>query len=522
MSLVIAGERSGVGKTTITLAMLACLQRRGLQVQSFKVGPDYIDPMFHQYVTRRASRNLDPVLTSEAYVQQCFTRHTQSVDYALVEGVMGLFDGVKETGDWGLVTGDNNFELNLDNDGAKNHINSQSPINNYQLLTDFASTAHIARLLSLPVVLVIDCSRLSGSVAAIAHGYRSFDPRLKIAGVVLNRVGSDRHLELLQDALEPLQLPILGILRRQDNINIPDRHLGLVPTGEIAELDSLIDKLAYLGETCFNWELLLPLLKVETNSPQNKGKSPDLAPPLDKGRSWGGVNPHNDDRILLPPRNSGRSWGGIRIAVARDRAFNFYYQDNLDQLQLGAELIFWSPLTDTELPENVQGMYFGGGFPEVFAQELSDNTSAKDAVKKAILAGMPTYAECGGLMYLCEDIVNFDQQSYPMVGVLPTTAVMSSRLSLGYRMAIALQDSPLLPKSATVRGHEFHRSELSKIPTQPLYNLRSYSAHTSAKIEGWSLHQLHASYVHLHFGANAEIPLRFWQHCHQWQFTTIT
>ena len=523
MALVIAGERSGVGKTTITLAMLACLQRRGLQVQSFKVGPDYIDPMFHQYVTGRASRNLDPVLTSEAYVQQCFTRHIQGVDYALVEGVMGLFDGVKNTGDWGLGTGKNNFELKLDNDGAKNHINSQFPIANHQILTDYASTAHIARLLSLPVVLVIDCSRLSGSVAAIAHGYLSFDPRLKIAGVVLNRVGSDRHLELLQDALEPLHLPILGILRRQDNINIPDRHLGLVPTGEIAELDSLIDKLAYLGETCFNWEQLLPLLKAETNSPQNQDEITSIAPPLIKGRGWGGVNPDNSDRILPASQHSGKNREGVRIAVARDRAFNFYYQDNLDQLKnLGAELIFWSPLTDTELPGNVQGMYFGGGFPEVFAEELSDNTSAKDAVKKAILAGMPTYAECGGLMYLCEEIVNFDRQSFPMVGVLPTTAVMSSRLSLGYRIAIALQDSPLLSTGATVWGHEFHRSELSKIPTQALYNLHSYSAHTSAKIEGWSLHQLHASYVHLHFGANPQIPLRFWQHCHQWQINAIT
>jgi cobyrinic acid a,c-diamide synthase len=522
MALVIAGERSGVGKTTITLAMLACLQRRGLQVQSFKVGPDYIDPMFHQYVTGRASRNLDPVLTSEAYVQQCFTRHIQGIDYALVEGVMGLFDGVKVTGDWGLGTGKNNFELNLDDEGATNQINSH-PIANHQILTDFASTAHIARLLSSPVVLVIDCSRLSGSVAAIAYGYLSFDPRLKIAGVILNRVGSDHHLELLQDALEPLQLPVLGVLRRQDNITIPDRHLGLVPTGEIAELDILIDKLAYLGETCFNWELLLPLLKVETNSPQNQVEIPSIAPPLNKGRGWGGVKPPDNDRTLLPPQNSGRNWGRVRIAVARDRAFNFYYQDNLDQLQnLGAELIFWSPLTDTELPENVQGMYFGGGFPEVFAQELTNNASARDAVKKAILAGMPTYAECGGLMYLCEEIVNFDQQSHPMVGVLPTTAVMSSRLSLGYRMAIALQDSPLLSKSAIVWGHEFHRSELSQIPTQPLYNLRSYSAHTSAKIEGWSLHQLHASYVHLHFGANPKIPLRFWEHCHQWQFNTIT
>jgi len=228
MALVIAGERSGVGKTTVTLALLAYLSREN-RVQSFKVGPDYIDPMFHQAVTDRPCRNLDPVLTSEAYVQSCFTRHCQGVDYALIEGVMGLFDGVI------------------------------SPNNHQEQIKDFASTAHIARLLDVPVLLVLDCSKLSGSVAAIAHGYSSFDPSVKIAGLVLNRVGSDRHLELLQNALQPT---ILGILRRQDNITIPDRHLGLVPTAELEQFDALIDRLAELGKTCFNWKRLLPLLYI--------------------------------------------------------------------------------------------------------------------------------------------------------------------------------------------------------------------------------------------------------------------
>ncbi|NJO67065.1 MAG: cobyrinate a,c-diamide synthase [Leptolyngbyaceae cyanobacterium RM1_405_57] len=263
MALAIAGERSGVGKTTITLSLLAVLQQRQLSVQSFKVGPDYIDPMFHRYVTGRACRNLDPVLTSAAYVQQCFFKHTQTVDYALVEGVMGLFDG---------ATG----------------------------VDDTASTAHIARLLNLPVLLVIDCSRLSRSAAAIALGYRSFDPRLEFAGIVLNRVGSDRHLELLKAALEPLNLPIIGVLRRQDDITIPDRHLGLVPTAELPVLDTLIERLANLGEICFDWSRLLPLLKTHSNFPilestttpnqkpvalnlncfQEKLPTPNLQPPI--------------------------------------------------------------------------------------------------------------------------------------------------------------------------------------------------------------------------------------------------
>ncbi len=450
MTLVIAGERSGAGKTTVTLALLACLQRRGLKVQPFKVGPDYIDPMFHHYVSGLASRNLDPVLTSEAYVQQCFARNILGVDYALVEGVMGLFDGV---------------------------ISPLPELGGGVL--DWASTAHVARLLDLSVVLVIDCSRLSGSVAALAHGYCSFDRSLKFVGVVLNRVGSDRHLELLQDALSPLQLPVLGVLRRQDEIAIPDRHLGLVPTAEITQLDILIDRLAHLGESCFDWESLLPLLQVETP-----------AQPI--------------------PELGGEARCKVRIAVARDRAFSFYYQDNLDVLEkLGAELIFWSPLSESSIPEGVQGMYFGGGFPEVFAQELSHNSLGRDRVRAAILSGMPTYAECGGLMYLSQQIVDFEGHSVPMVGVLPTTAIMGSRLVLGYRQAVALRNSPLVSAGSTVWGHEFHRSYLSEMPPQPLYETRGYSSKSSTTLEGWQLHQLHASYVHLHFGERPELPARF-------------
>jgi cobyrinic acid a,c-diamide synthase len=403
--------------------------------------------MFHQHVTNRACRNLDPVLTSEAYVQQCFARHIQDVDYALVEGVMGLFDG---------ATG----------------------------IDSTASTAHVAQLLDLPILLVLDCSRLSRSVAAIAHGYRSFDPRVKLAGVVLNRVGSDRHLELLLDALEPLQLPILGVLRRQDNITIPDRHLGLVPTAELSSLDTLIDKLATLGDTCFNWENLLPFLKTGDK---------------DQGSGIRSIQP-----ITRSP---------VKLAVARDRAFSFYYPDNLDILAaLGAELVFWSPLTDSGLPEDVGGMYFGGGFPEVFAQQLAENHLV-EAIKKALQAGMPTYAECGGLMYLSKQIVDFNGQSWPMVGAIPTTSVMGSRLTLGYRCCTALEDSLLLSAGSVVWGHEFHRSYLSEMPTNPVFEIRGYEERSRLTLEGWRSPNIHASYIHLHFGGRSHIPQRFLSHC---------
>ncbi len=457
MALVIAGERSGVGKTTVTLTLLASLRRRGLAVQSFKVGPDYIDPMFHGYVTGRPCRNLDAVLTSEAYIQKCFAEHSPNCEYSLVEGVMGLFDGVKDV---------ENQEECLIN-------------------TDFASTAHVSRLLDLPVVLVIDCSRLSGSVAAIAYGYCTFDSRIKIAGVVLNRVGSDRHLSLLKDALAALQLPVLGVLRRQDNITIPDRHLGLVPTAELPELDTVIERLADLGDTCFDWQYLLPLLK----SPQSPVPSPQSPVPS--------------------PQSP------IKIAIARDRAFNFYYQDNLDLLQnLGAELVFWSPLEDAELPPDVQGMYFGGGFPEVYASALAANSSALQTVKTAILAGMPTIAECGGLMYLCEQIIDFEGKSWSMVGILPTSAVMGGRLTLGYRRAVALQNNLLIPADTNIYGHEFHRSSLNVNPQSPLFQTYRYDCDENMGTEGWtSPSNLHASYIHLHWGQSREIPKQFLKQC---------
>jgi cobyrinic acid a,c-diamide synthase len=458
MSIIIAGERSGVGKTTVTLTLLASLRRRGLKVQSFKVGPDYIDPMFHQYVTGLPCRNLDTVLTSESYVQKCFNHHSPQSEYTLVEGVMGLFDGIGQ----------------LANTNGK---------------TDFASTAHVARLLDIPIILVIDCSRLSGSVAAIAHGYCSLDSRIKIAGLVLNRVGSDRHLSLLKNSLAPLQLPILGVLRRQDNITIPDRHLGLIPTTELPELNHIVNRLADIGDVYFDWDKLLPLLKSSSSPIPNS---------------------------QFPIPNS-----SVKIAVARDQAFNFYYQDNLDLLEeLGAELVFWSPLNDAQLPKDIQGMYFGGGFPEVFAQQLSANISLIKAVKNSILAGIPTIAECGGLMYLCEQIIDFDGNSWPMLGILPTHAQMDKKLTLGYRRAVVLENTFLVDSNTNIFGHEFHRSHLITNAQKPLFNTYRYDCDENTGLEGWCLPNVHASYIHQHWGESREIPQRFLQKCLKNKLTT--
>jgi cobyrinic acid a,c-diamide synthase len=450
MALIIAGDRSGVGKTTITLAMLAFLASQGKKVQSFKVGPDYIDPMFHTTATGIPCRNLDPVLTSPAYVQTCFRRHASNAECVIIEGVMGLFDGIN----------------NLDQADS---------------LNDYGSTAHIARILNLPVALVLDCSGMSSSIAAIAYGYANLDPQVNIVGVILNKVASDRHLELLTTALEKIKMPILGVLRRNSQVNLPDRHLGLIPALEVSNLHQVFKSLTNLVKA-FDWNQLLPLIENPT--------------------------PHTSQSIIDNPRPK------IRIAIAQDQAFNFYYQDNLDILsELGAELVSWSPIKDQSIPDDIQGLYFGGGFPEIFAQQLSENKSILKQLKQKILAGIPTYAECGGLMYLCQQLIDLEQQTWSMVGVIPTTVTMSAKLTLGYRQAIALNNSPLIALGQTITGHEFHRSQIKTFPTSPQWQLQGLHKSSSVLTEGWQLGQLHASYLHLHWGEAKYLAQRFINHC---------
>jgi cobyrinic acid a,c-diamide synthase len=457
MALIIAGDRSGVGKTTITLAILAYLREQNKKVQSFKVGPDYIDPMFHQAVTDMPCRNLDPVLTSPNYVQASFQRHTHQADWVVVEGVMGLFDGIR-------------------------HLDSNEAFN------DYGSTAHIARLLNIPVALVLDCSRLSSSIAAIAYGYQNLDPRVKIAGVILNKVASDRHLELLETALNSINMPILGIIKRNDTIKIRDRHLGLIPSVELPEIEQIFSQLAHVAKTSLNWNQLLPLIN---NQPLTINNQP------------------------LTINNQPLT---IKIAIAQDKAFNFYYQDNLDILQeLGAELVFWSPLNDQNIPADIQGLYFGGGFPEIFAQQLAANKAVLQQLKQIIQLGIPTYAECGGLMYLCEQLIDLQAETWSMVGVIPSQVTMQAKLTLGYRQAKALQASPLVPASQTVIGHEFHRSQLTVTASSPLWQLQGMHNSSRQLSEGWRIKQLHASYLHLHWGEFNFLAQRFIQCCRNYQ-----
>ncbi|MEL6491882.1 MAG: cobyrinate a,c-diamide synthase [Cyanobacteria bacterium J06621_3] len=455
MSIILAGDRSGTGKTTLTLALLAALKQQGRCVQSFKVGPDYIDPMFHSAVTKRPCYNLDPVLTSEAYVQQSFHAHCIDAQQAVVEGVMGLFDG---------ATG----------------------------IDDTASTAHIARLLGLPVVLGVDCGRMARSVAALVQGYRDFDRRVQVAGIILNRVGSDRHLQLLEDAIASTGLPILGVFRREKDIQLPSRHLGLVPTGEVGEFGQIVTRLAALGQRYFDWEKLEPLLGIEKGEGTADGATGET--PVQQGGIDGSRR--------------------VRIAIARDAAFNFYYPDNFEALEAqGATLVYWSPLTDSELPK-ADGLYFGGGFPEVFAKQLAENVAMRHAVQRAISQGIPTYAECGGLMYLSQSLIDFEGEQWPMVGVIPQTVKMGERLALGYRKGWAIANTPLLAKGQTIVGHEFHKSAVVEPLSAPVYESQRYWGESGEpRQEGYGRRNLHASYVHLCWGDRPEIPQRFIAHC---------
>jgi cobyrinic acid a,c-diamide synthase len=413
--------------------------------------------MFHQAVTDMPCRNLDPVLTSPNYVQASFQRHTHQADWVVVEGVMGLFDGIR-------------------------HLDSNEAFN------DYGSTAHIARLLNIPVALVLDCSRLSSSIAAIAYGYQNLDPRVKIAGVILNKVASDRHLELLETALNSINMPILGIIKRNDTIKIRYRHLGLIPSVELPEIEQIFSQLAHVAKTSLNWNQLLPLIN---NQPLTINNQP------------------------LTINNQPLT---IKIAIAQDKAFNFYYQDNLDILQeLGAELVFWSPLNDQNIPADIQGLYFGGGFPEIFAQQLAANKAVLQQLKQIIQLGIPTYAECGGLMYLCEQLIDLQAETWSMVGVIPSQVTMQAKLTLGYRQAKALQASPLVPASQTVIGHEFHRSQLTVTASSPLWQLQGMHNSSRQLSEGWRIKQLHASYLHLHWGEFNFLAQRFIQCCRNYQ-----
>lgn len=440
--LVLAAPQSGSGKTTVAAALMRLLRDRGLCVAPFKAGPDYIDPSHHRAAAGRPSRNLDGWMLPHDVVQALFRRATtgeRAADLAVVEGVMGLFDGRTGAGEEG-------------------------------------STAELAKLLRAPVVLVLDGGAMARTAAAIVHGMHSFDPELPLAGVVLNRMGSERHYEMCREAIEPLGVPVLGWLPMDPALAVPERHLGLVLAGE-RTMD--FSRLAEQAAKTLDVDGLLAIAR--------------SAAPLP------------DAHAPLPPRVSERR---AVIAVARDAAFDFYYEDNLDLLRdLGAELRFFSPLEDRVLPEGAGALYLGGGYPELHAERLFVNLSMRRAIREFADSGRPVYAECGGLMYLSEMLIDESGAQHRMVGLLPATSTMRARMTLGYREAEALVDSPIATAGDVVRGHEFHHSVLESGPDPSAYR-RLGGTETEGFVTGPRGNVL-ASYIHVHFAANPAVAERF-------------
>ena len=437
--LVVAGTSSGAGKTTVATGLLAALTVRGVRATGAKVGPDFIDPSYHALACGRPGRNLDAFLSGPERIAPLFRHGSQGAEVAIVEGVMGLYDGASGRG-------------------------------------ELASTAHVAKLLDAPVVLVVDAAAMARSVAAIVHGYASFDPEVHIAGVILNRVGSPWHATLLREALEPLGIPVLGAVPRDAGVATPERHLGLVPVAEReAKVGELIGRLGDVVAQHCDLPGLLALART----------APDVP-----GPRW---SPEPDPDAPSP---------AARIAVAHGPAFSFHYTENLELLRAaGAELVALDPLADEELPPHTGGLLLAGGFPEVFGAELAANAGLRADVAQFARRGRPVLAECGGLLYLGVEL-----DGHRMCGVLPTRAHMGERLTLGYREARAACDHHVWEAGTAVRGHEFHQSVVDPpAGDAPAWTL---AARGTERPEGHVAGGVHASYLHTHWAATPEVATR--------------
>ncbi|MEU6843156.1 cobyrinate a,c-diamide synthase [Streptomyces sp. NPDC046716] len=453
--LVVAAPASGSGKTTVATGLMAAFAERGLAVSPHKVGPDYIDPGYHALATGRPGRNLDAYMCGPELIGPLFAHGAQGCELAVVEGVMGLFDGVSGAG-------------------------------------ELASTAHVAKLLKAPVVLVVDASSQSRSVAALVHGFASFDPEVRLAGVILNKVGSERHEQLLREALEEVGVPVYGALYRTPQVATPSRHLGLVPVAERSTeaLDSVRASAAMVREGC-DLEGLLALART--------------APPL-VTEAWSASAPSGARGTAREAATGPHTPTKPIVAVAAGAAFTFSYAEHTELLTAaGAEVVPFDPLHDEHLPEGTAALVIGGGFPEVYAPDLSANEQLRKDVATLAATGAPVVAECAGLLYLARSL-----DGKAMCGVLDADARMSGRLTLGYRDAVAIGDSVLAPAGTRMRGHEFHRTVIEPgAGPAPAWGMRL----PAPRVEGFVQQGVHASYLHTHWAALPDIAHRLVERC---------
>jgi cobyrinic acid a,c-diamide synthase len=437
--IIVAAPASGQGKTTIATGLMAALTRRGLKVQGFKAGPDYIDPVFHTAATGRPSRNLDTWLMGEDLVLESFERAAAGADIAVIEGVMGLFDG-------------------------------------YSGKDDAGSGAHLARLLGAPVLLVVDAWAMARSAAALVHGFATFDPNVRVGGVLLNNLAGEGHYRFIAEALEGSGVPPLGWLKRDGTLKLPERHLGLVPAHSVAFLHTLAESIA---------------------------ASVDLDAVLNLART---AAPWRGPAVRRFPTEPAPANERFTLAVAQDEAFWFYYRDGLDYLAaLGADLAPFSPLRDPHPPAGTDAVFLGGGYPELHLEELAANRPMLEWLRAT---DKPVYAECGGLMYLTRAICDTDGRRFPMVGRLPTEARMAGQvLKLGYVEAVAACDHLLARSGEAIRGHEFHCSELSTPPENAAWRVQSRFG--APRTEGYAGVNILASYIHQHFAASPSAARHF-------------
>lgn len=449
-AFILAGTASHVGKTTVTAAVLQCFVEMDLKVQAMKCGPDYLDPTFHRFVTQRPSINIDLHLMGEDALKESFVRHASRADVVVIEGVMGLYDG---------------WDHSLDN----------------------GSAAHLSRLLGVPIVLVVDGSGSSTSIAALVNGYRNFDPRVAFAGLILNQVGSEGHARLLAEALERYSdVPVVGYIQRQPGFSLESRHLGLKPAHEVADLSDQLKALAAGAKQSLN---LMALRSIHVQMP------------LVDVTCLGDLN---------PPEQAASVQGDYRVAYALDDAFYFYYQDNLDAMaRAGMTLIPFSPLKDKALPAGTEAIYLGGGYPELYAKPLSENLEMLRAIGLASSQGMPIYGECGGMMYLCEALEDMEGTAYPMVGALKGQVHMTKTLQRFGYVDVVVESGGLFPRGARLKGHEFHRSTVHWEEAQALAYSVYKSFNFTDTLKAWQCgaQQVNTlgAYAHVHFASAKEV-----------------
>jgi cobyrinic acid a,c-diamide synthase len=463
--VILAGVTSGVGKTTIAMAIIHGLQKKGYKVQPFKIGPDYIDPSYHNAIAKKSSKNLDVWLMGKQGITESFFDSTKDSDFTVIEGVMGLFDG---------LSGKNNY----------------------------ASTAHVSEIIDVPIILVVDARRTARSLAAITLGFIKFDKKVKISGVIINHIASERHLKYIMESFQSkIKIPIVGKIFNDKDAKLQERHLGLIPTKELNHnnINNIIENAKKVSKDID----IEKVVEIGRNNKESEKENTRMQ------------YYHNHYQKSVQKKANEKK---IKISIALDKSFNFYYKDNLEILQKKARIEFFSPIENDMIPPDSKGIIIGGGFPEIIADALEKNSSMKKNIMKLAQDDIPIYAECGGLMYLTKSISGYGgkNKKYKMVGLFDAETIMTKKLTLGYTEAILNNNKTIFGNIKRLRGHEFHYSELinNHRDLKLIYKLKKGKGIING-YDGLYSNRCIASYMHVHF-INSMIPNNFIESCYNY------